>query len=455
MESYGVLTLLPAVLVIAFAVITKRTTEPLLIGSVVSYIIIDGIHFIPYFADAFFSVATDYDNVWLILVCGLFGSLIALLNASKGTHAIAREIGKICKTEKSTLLMSWVLGIIIFVDDYMNIMTISSCMRRISDKNKVPRESLVYVVDSTGAPTCVLLPFSTWAIFYAGAFYEQESIQALGFGNAIETYMHAIPFIFYAIIALLVVPLFAIGVIPKLGAMKGAYARTKKTGCVYSELSKCYNKNFDEAGDAKNAHVLDFLIPMGLLIAITIAVDDIFLALLASIVSCFLLYIPRRIISAKEFCDLWIKGFADMVPALAIILMALLMRRASADLNLPDYVVGHIMPYVSAKTFPAIAFLVVSGLAFITGSNWGIPAVCVPIIVPLGAAAGANLLLVMGAIVSGGVFSSHACFYSDATVMTSTSCGIENMEHAATQLPYALIALTISFVVFLVCGCVM
>lgn len=145
MESYGVLTLLPAVLVIAFAVITKRTTEPLLIGSVVSYIIIDGIHFIPYFADAFFSVATDYDNVWLILVCGLFGSLIALLNASKGTHAIAREIGKICKTEKSTLLMSWVLGIIIFVDDYMNIMTISSCMRRISDKNKVPRESLASV----------------------------------------------------------------------------------------------------------------------------------------------------------------------------------------------------------------------------------------------------------------------------------------------------------------------
>lgn len=455
MESYGVLTLLPALIVIILAVKTKRTTESLLIGSVVSYIIIDGIHFVPAFADALFSVATDYDNVWLILVCGLFGSLIALLNASRGTHAIAKAIGRICKTQKSTLIMSWLLGIIIFIDDYMNIMTISSCMRRISDKNKVPRESLAYVIDSTGAPTCVLLPFSTWAIFYAGAFYEQAAIQALGYANAIETYTHAIPFVFYAIVALLVVPLFAVGVIPKFGAMKSAYTRTEMTGHVYSELSECYNGNTVETEDARNAHVLDFLIPIGLLIVITIASNDIFLALLAAIVSCFLLYIPRKIISAKEFCDLWIKGFADMVPALAIILMALLMRQASADLNLPDYVVGHVMPYVSAKTFPAIAFLVVSVLAFITGSNWGIPAVCVPIIVPLGAAAGANLLLVMGAIVSGGVFSSHACFYSDATVMTSTSCGIENMEHAATQLPYALIALAVSFVAFLVCGLVM
>lgn len=455
MESYGVLTLLPALIVIVLAVKTKRTTEPLLIGSVVSYIIIGGIHFVPAFTDALFSVATDYDNVWLILVCGLFGSLIALLNASRGTHAIAKAIGRICKTQKSTLIMSWLLGIIIFIDDYMNIMTISSCMRRISDKNKVPRESLAYVIDSTGAPTCVLLPFSTWAIFYAGAFYEQEAIQALGYANAIETYTHAIPFVFYAIVALLVVPLFAMGVIPKIGAMKSAYTRTEATGCVYSELSECYNGNAAETEDVRNAHVLDFLIPIGLLIVITIAFNDIFLALLAAIVSCFLLYIPRKIISAKEFCDLWIKGFADMVPALAIILMALLMRQASADLNLPDYVVGHVMPYVSAKTFPAIAFLVVSALAFITGSNWGIPAVCVPIIVPLGAAAGANLLLVMGAIVSGGVFSSHACFYSDATVMTSTSCGIENMEHAATQLPYALIALAVSFVMFLACGLVM
>lgn len=352
--------------------------------------------------------------------------------------------------------MAWVLGIIIFVDDYMNIMTISSCMRKLTDRHKVPRESLAYVIDSTGAPACVILPFSTWAIFYAGAFYEQESIQALGYGNAMSTYIRTIPFMFYAIIALAIVPLFIYGLIPRWGAMKKAYARTETNGSVFSEASKRFNLDEDENEDVQhNAHIIDFVIPMALLIVITIALDDILMALLAAIVACLVMYIPRKIIKPGEFCDLWVKGFADMVPSLVIIVAALMMRQASADLNLPNYVVNMVMPYVGKNTFPAVAFLVVSVLAFITGSNWGIPAVCAPIIIPLGAAVGANLLMVMAAIVSGGVFSSHACFYSDATVMTSTSCKIENMEHAATQLPYAMLALALSFGAFLVCGLVM
>lgn len=453
MDNYGLLTLLPAVLVIVFAIISKRTTEPLLLGCIVSYVIIYGQHFVQPLVDCLFAVVTDYDNVWLILVCGLFGSLVALLNASRGTQAIARAIGRVCKSGKSTLLMSWILGIIIFVDDYMNIMTISSCMRKLCDKNKVPRESLAYVIDSTGAPACVILPFSTWAIFYAGAFYEQEAIQALGYGSAMATYIRTIPFMFYAIAALIIVPLFICGIIPQWGPMKKAYIRTRTTGTVFSEASRRFN--MDEAEEKQagcDTHIIDFVIPMALLIVITIVLDDILMALLAAILACMVMYIPRKVVTAGQFCDLWIKGFADMVPSLVIIVAALMMRQASSDLNLPDYVVNIVMPYVGQNTFPAVAFLVVSVLAFITGSNWGIPAVCAPIIIPLGAAVGADLLLVMAAIVSGGVFSSHACFYSDATVMTSTSCKIENMEHAATQLPYALLALAISFVAFLICG---
>lgn len=455
-ENYGLLTLLPAVLVILTAIISKRTTEPLFFGCIISYIIIHGAGFVQPLVDSLFTVIIDYDNAWLILVCGLFGSLVALLNASRGTHAIAKAIGNVCKTGKSTLFMSWILGVIIFIDDYMNIMTISSCMRRISDKNKVPRESLAYVIDSTGAPACVILPFSTWAIFYAGAFYEQEAVQALGYGNAMSTYIHTIPFMFYAIAALVIVPLFIFGIVPQWGTMKKAYHRTLVTGKVFSEESLRYNLDEEEGFSADSkARVVDFLVPMALLIVITILMDDILLALMAAIAACIVLYIPRKIISARDFCELWIKGFADMVPSLAIIVAALMMRQASNDLNLPNYVVDIVMPYVGKNTFPAVTFLVVSVLAFITGSNWGIPAVCVPIIIPLGVAVGANLLLVMAAIVSGGVFSSHACFYSDATVMTSTSCKIENMEHTLTQLPYAMFALGISFFAFLICGFVM
>lgn len=450
--NFGLLTLLPAVLVIATAIITKRTTGALLVGVVASYLIIGGItEFIPKTTDAFFSVVTDYDTMWLVFVCGLFGSLIALLNASKGTHAIARFLGKICKTGKSTLLVSWLLGIIIFVDDYMNILTISACTRRLSDKRKVPREALAYVIDSTGAPVCVLLPFSTWAIFFSGVFFEQDSIKNLGYGTAMQTYIHAIPFMFYAMAAVIIVPLFIVGVIPKIGAMKKAYKRVNETGAVYSKSSDKLNE-FLKEDDNEKSSIWDFIIPIAVMIIVQLIFDDMFWAVCASILSGALLYIPRKKLKPGKFCDLIFKGFADTVPALAIIIMALLMRKASSDLNLPNYVVDMIKPFVDAHLFPMLAFITVSLLGFITGSNWGIPAVCAPIIIPLGAAVDANLLLVMAAIVCGGTFCSHACFYSDATVITSNACGIENMDHVYTQLPYALIAFAVSCLAFLAFG---
>lgn len=458
--GYGILTLLPAVLVIVTAVKTKRTTEALLIGVIVSYLIIcisNGENFVTTITNSFFSVVTDYDTMWLVIVCGLFGSLIALINKAKGTHAIARFLGKICKTEKATLLVAWILGIIIFIDDYMNILTVSACTKKLSDERKSPREALAYIIDSTGAPVCVLLPFSTWAIFFSGVFYEQESVRNLGYGSAIETYIHTIPYMFYAIAAVVIVPLFIFGIVPKIGAMKKAYDRTRLTGRVYSELSERLNQKAEDSIEAIDfkANIWDFVLPIATMIVVQLVMGDMFIALIASILVCGILYIPRKKMGGGQFCDLWIQGFADLVPSLAIIIAALFMRQASEDLMLSEYVIGIIEPLVSAKLFPMIAFIAVSCLGFITGSNWGIPAVCAPIIIPLGAAIDANLLLVMAAIVCGGTFCSHACFYSDATVLTSSVCGIENMDHVYTQLPYAILALVISCVAFLVAGLIM
>lgn len=458
--GYGILTLLPAVLVIVTAVKTKRTTEALLIGVIVSYLIIcisNGENFVTTITNSFFSVVTDYDTMWLVIVCGLFGSLIALINKAKGTHAIARFLGKICKTEKATLLVAWILGIIIFIDDYMNILTVSACTKKLSDERKSPREALAYIIDSTGAPVCVLLPFSTWAIFFSGVFYEQESVRNLGYGSAIETYIHTIPYMFYAIAAVVIVPLFIFGIVPKIGAMKKAYDRTRLTGRVYSELSERLNQKAEDSIEAIDfkANIWDFVLPIATMIVVQLVMGDMFIALIASILVCGILYIPRKKMGGGQFCDLWIQGFADLVPSLAIIIAALFMRQASEDLMLSEYVIGIIEPLVSAKLFPMIAFIAVSCLGFITGSNWGIPAVCAPIIIPLGAAIDANLLLVMAAIVCGGTFCSHACFYSDATVLTSSVCGIENMDHVYTQLPYAILALVISCVAFLAAGLIM
>lgn len=453
--NFGILTLLPAFLVIVTAIWSKRTTEALLVGITTSYIIIafhTGESVITLLTDSFFSVLTDYDTIWLVIVCGLFGSMIAILNEAHGTHAIADFLGKICKSAKSTLLVSWILGIIIFVDDYMNIMTISACTKKLADKRNVPREALSYVIDSTGAPVCVLLPFSTWAIFFAGVFYEQESVRNLALGNAIQTYIHIIPYIFYAIAAVIVVPMFILGVIPKIGMMKHAYKRVEETGMVYSEASAHLNSEYDEKTSAKDSNIMDFIIPIAVMIIVQLISEDMFIAIVASILVSAILFIPRKKISGNRFCDLWVKGFADTIPALAILVMALFMRQASADLNLPAYVVDLVQPYVSVHTYPFIAFVVVALLGFITGSNWGIPAVCAPIIIPLGAAVHANLLLIMAAIVSGGTFCSHACFYSDATVITSNACDMENIDHVYSQIPYAMIAFLIACVCFLIAG---
>jgi len=213
-----------------------------------------------------------------------------------------------------------------------------------------------------------------------------------------------------------------------------------------------YLNKVKEESVGKDSSIFDFLIPVLAMILISTIKGDMFLALIVAILLCAVLYIPRKIIKASDFCDLWVRGFADTIPALAIIVAALLMRKAAADLNLPGYVVGLVEPYMNATLFPMFAFIIVAILGFVTGSNWGTPAVCATIIIPLGAALGSNMLLVMGAIVSGGTFCSHACFYSDATVITSTACGIENMDHVKTQMPYAMIGFAISCIGYLIAG---
>lgn len=448
--NYGLWTLAPILLVIVVALKTKRTLAPLLLGTLFTYVIIDGVHFAEGWSDAFFRVATDESHQWVFMVCALFGSLIALLGASHSTLGFSKRLEKLCRGKKSTLIVTWIMGILIFVDDYLNIMTLSTCMKKLTDKQKIPREALSYVIDSTGAPVCAILPFSTWAIFFSGLFYSEQGIAQLGYGSAMETFYKVIPYAFYAIAAVIIVPLFAIGIIPKLGNMRKAYQRAD-AGQMYSKESAPLNKDEDD-NDMICGSLIDFLLPIGTLIVLAISGTDLFLSVAAAIVVCFLLYIPRKIVTLSQFCDLAMHGFCNMVPTVAIIYFAFVMQEAMSDIGIANYVISMTEPYMSAALFPALTFIIVAALNFSTGSVWGIPAIVVPILLPLSLSIGADPLLVMGAIVSGATLGSHACFYSDATVLTSSCCKMENMEHALSQLPYAMIAAGISMIGYLACG---
>lgn len=464
--DYGVWTLVPVLLVIVFALKTKRTLESLIFGTMLTYVItnaallpvegVDALGHIPSdWMDAFFRVATDYSHQWVFLVCALFGSLITLLGASHGTLGFTKILGRLCRGPKSTMLVTWIMGILIFVDDYLNIMTLSTCMKKLTDQRKVPREALSYIIDSTGAPVCAILPFSTWAIFFSGLFFAQSGVADLGYGSAMETFYHVIPFTFYAIAAVIIVPLFIMGFVPKIGRMRTAYRRLRETGKVYSPESAALNEEDDESEFQSQGNIIDFVLPVGVLIALAIFSGELFLAVVAAIGVCFILYIPRGKMSFTKFCDLSMHGFCNMIPTVAIIFFAFVMQEAMSDIGIANYIITLMQPYINAVIFPLVTFLVVALLNFSTGSVWGIPAIVAPILLPLAQSVDANLVLVMGAIVSGATLGSHACFYSDATVLTSSCCKMENMDHALSQIPYALCATGISAVGYLACGMLM
>lgn len=450
--NQGLIAVLIILCIVIFAVKTRKCVEALLAGTLVASVILYGKDFLSDWCALVQSTLSD--NVWIILACGLFGSLIALLQESKGSFGFSKVISKVCDTERKTLLTTFLMGVLIFVDDYLNVLSIGVSMKGTYDKRKLPREALAYMLDSTGAPVCVLLPFSTWAVFYASLFADQNSVMALGFTSGINAYIHAIPFCFYPIITLVIVLLFCLGIMPKLGAMKQAYVRVAETGKVYSDASRKFNhdvrKGYEEEGN-----IWDFVIPMVVLVVLAIVTSDLLLSVVAAIMICFVLYVPRKVIPFDNFFEILVKGFADMLSILMLLVIAFMLQNLTDKMGMTDFIVTGLEPLLKGAFFPAIAFVLVALLCFATGSFWGMSAVVAPIVFPLGAAIGANPVLIMAAIISGGAFGSHACFYADATLLASSGAGIENMEHSLSQLPYVLIASGLSLLLFVICGAVM
>ena len=447
--THGLVALLIVLIVIVGSILTHRCEEFMIGGSLVGAAVLFKGSFLTQWCTML--QETISENVWIVVVCGLFGSLIALLQTAKGNYGFSKLVSKLCNSERKTLLTTFILGILIFVDDYLNVLSIGACMKGVYDKRKIPRETLAFMLDSTGAPVCVLLPFSTWAVFYASLFIDQPSVQAYGFTSGMKAYLSAIPFCFYPIIILLIVFLFCMGIMPKLGGMKKAYKRVEETGKVYSDASRKYNHE-NRAGYEEDGNIWDFVIPMAVLVAIAIITGDLLLAVVLAIACCMLMYLPRKIIAANEIFGVIVKGFADMLPTLTLLVLAFLLQKVTEQLNMTDYIIDLAQPLLTGSLFPMITFILVAALCFATGSFWGMSAVVAPIVFPLGAAISANPVLIMAAINSGGAFGSHACFYCDATLLSSNSAGIDNMEHAVSQLPYVMIAAMLSIIGFLICG---
>lgn len=349
------------------------------------------------------------------------------------------------------MIWTWVLGVVVFIDDYLNSLTVGSCMAPLTDKYRVPREFLAYVVDSTAAPLCVIIPISTWSVF-CGRLLEVNGWAPEGEG--LVYFIKTIPYNYYAWIAAIIVPLIVIGVIPIFGPMKKAELRVKEGGPLAPKGSEKIDIRAGETMEIpKNPKIMNFFLPILVLVGATIYFDvDMQMGVLCTMVFMFVFYLAQNIMSAEDFTDISLKGLKNMILPLMLMVLAFLFAEVNDQIGFTYYVISTASQYMTPALAPFTIFLVLAVTEFITGTNWGMYVIALPIVIPLAIGMDANVALTVSAVLSAGVFGSHICFYSDATVLTSAATGCNNFDHAFTQAPFGILGAIVSAILFLITG---
>lgn len=433
--AYGPYVLLPTLVVISMALITRRTLEALLAGCLSGFLILSPATAVQDMAVTGLDVMQNPTMGWIILVCGLLGSLIGLLQFARGTEAFSLSAGRYLKSRRGAMLGATGLGVLIFIDDYLNAMTVSAAMKRLFDRLKLSRSMLAYIVDSTAAPICLLIPFSTWAIYLAGLL---ESHQLAEAGQGFGYYLGLVPYLFYPWVALAMVMLVALGIVPVLGRMKAAEQ---------GEEERSAGEERDDEGSLtrRPARLVNFVLPVLTLLLATWWFDiDALIGVGFALIVTLALYVFQDIAPLNRLFDELLAGFQQMLLPLGIVFAAFMLQSVNESLGLTETLVAWVEPVMRGSWLPGVTFLLLAGLAFATGSFWGVYAIAFPIVIPVAQATEASLPLTLGAMISAGAFGSHACFFGDSTVLSARGCGITPIQHALTQLPYVLLAAAIS-----------
>ena len=452
--NIGVWSCVPAVFLVVYIFATKRVLEGLILGSVVGLIFAAPTgNLVADFSTTATEVMMDEDTGWLILVCGLMGSIIKLIEVSGGAQAFGEWAGKKAKTREATLTWTYILGCIIFIDDYLNSMTIGSCMKKLTDKYNVSREMLSYVTSSTAAPLCALIPISTWAIFagriMVGNGYGTE-------GNEIGAFITTIPFSFYAWAAALIVPLIIWHIIPVFGPMKKAEERAMSGGPLAPPGSEKIDLGAGEVEIKGKPRLFNLVIPVVSMIFFTILFDlDMQHGVIATMGVCFILFVGQKLITAEEFWDYSVEGLKNMILPLCLMILAYIFASVNDQIGFTRFVIDVAVNHASPSMLPLLIFILLAITEFFTGTNWGMYIIALPIVIPICMGTGVPVALGCGAVISAGVLGSHCCFYSDCTVITSSATGCDNFAHAWTQMPFGILAGVIAAIGYVICGIVM
>ena len=462
--------LVPPVVAIGLALITKEVYSSLFIGVLMGGILYSGFSFegtiTHIFEDGMISVLSDSYNVGILIFLVILGTMVCLMNRAGGSAAFGQFAADHIKGRVGAELATILLGCLIFIDDYFNCLTVGSVMRPVTDKFKVSRAKLAYLIDATAAPICIIAPISSWAAAVTG-FVEGE--------DGFSIFVRAIPYNFYAILTIVMM----IGMVllrTEFGSMK-FHEKNALKGDLYTTPGRPYDTEKQPEVSVRGT-VLDLLIPIiSLIICCMVGMlytggffsgEDFVTAFSQSDASLGLtmgsffgllitigLYQVRRVLKFSECMACIPEGFKSMVPAIMILSFAWTLKAMTDSLGADVYVATVVAS--SARSFlnflPAIIFVVGCFLAFATGTSWGTFGILIPIVVAVFENSTPDLMIIsISACMAGAVCGDHCSPISDTTIMASAGAQCEHVNHVTTQLPYAIVAAVVSFISYIIAG---
>lgn len=461
--------LVPPVVAITLALITKEVYSSLFVGIAVGGIFYGGGNFertiTHVLNDGLIGVLADPYNVGILIFLVILGAMVSLMNKAGGSAAFGRWASQHIKTRVGAQITTIILGCLIFIDDYFNCLTVGSVMRPITDKHNVSRAKLAYLIDSTAAPICIIAPISSWAAAVTG-FVPGE--------DGLSVFVQAIPFNFYALFTIIMM----LGLVllkVDYGPMK-LHEDNAKKGDLFTTGARPYAYNEDVKENTKG-HVLDLLIPIASLIVFCVtgmiytggffsgesivtafsnADASVGLALgsFFALVVTILLYVSRKALTFKECMDCIPEGFKSMVPAIMILTFAWALKAMTDSLGAAPFVEGIMRGNAQAlmNFLPAVIFLVGCFLAFATGTSWGTFGILIPIVVGVFSNDHQMMIIAISACMAGAVCGDHCSPISDTTIMASAGSQSDHVNHVSTQIPYAATVAVISCITYIIAG---
>ena len=463
--------LLPPLVAIVLALITKEVYSSLFVGIVVGALIYSGFKFegtvTQIFEGGIIKVLADSYNVGILIFLVILGSVVCMMNKAGGSAAFGRWASKKIHTRVGAELAAIILGILIFIDDYFNCLTVGSVMRPVTDRHHVSRAKFAYLIDATAAPVCIIAPISSWAAAVSGFVEGQDGL---------AIFVRTIPYNFYAILTIVMM----VGMVlmkTEFGAMR-THEINALNGDLYTTSARPYENATDDETPNPRGKVIDLVIPIVVLVICCVismiytggffsgtdfvtafsqsdASTGLAMGSAFGLVFAIIFYMIRRVINFRDCMGCIPEGFKAMVPAIMILTFAWTLKAMTDSLGAAVFVEEAMRSVAGGieVILPAIIFLVGCGLAFATGTSWGTFGILIPIVVAVFEKSSPEMMIIsMSACMAGAVCGDHCSPISDTTIMASAGAQCDHVTHVSTQLPYAILAAAVSFVTYIVAG---